>query len=70
MNNPSKSYGFYAPASRTAIRRAVEAFCFYAVMAMVAVAIGFVAAVLVLTAPKRTALIGSALPAVAWEIGR
>lgn len=51
-------------------RRAAEAFCFYATVALVAMAVGFAGAVLVLTAPKRSALIGASLPAVAWEVPR
>lgn len=51
-------------------RRAAEAVCFYAVVALVATAIGFVAAVLILTAPQRKALTLAPLPAVAWSLPR
>lgn len=54
----------------TTARHAAEAFCFYATVALIAMAVGFGGAVLVLTAPKRTALIGASLPAVAWDVRR
>lgn len=64
MRHPAQNNRF------TTARHAAEAVCFYAVVAMVAVAVGFVSAVLVLTAPKRTALLNASLPAVAWEFSR
>lgn len=51
-------------------RRAFEAVCFYAVVVLVALAIGFVTAVVVLTVPKRGGAIGGTLPAVAWDLPR
>lgn len=62
--NPAQYIGF------STIRHAAEAFCFYAVVGIIAVAVGFVAAVLVLTSPSRSKLAFAPLPAVSWETGR
>ncbi len=64
MRHPSTQNRF------TTARRAAEAFCFYSVVALVAVAIGFVGAVLVLTSPSRTALVQAPLPAISWDLRR
>ena len=49
-------------------RRAFEACCFYVVVALIALAVGFVCAVIVLTKPTRSAMVLAPLPAVAWEM--
>ena len=62
MKNPAQHFG--------TARRAFEALCFYAVVALLALAVGFVIAVMVVARPTRSALSLSPLPAVAWEIAR
>ncbi len=51
-------------------RRSFEAFCFFGVVALVALAVGFALAVIVLTKPTRLTLALAPLPAVAWEMPR
>ncbi len=51
-----------------AARRSFEAFCFFGAVALVALAVGFVLAVIVLTKPTRSALVFQPLPAVAWNL--
>lgn len=53
----------------TTARRGAEAFCFYSVVGLTAAAVGFVGAVLILTAPQRTTM-PSSLPGVAWSAPR
>lgn len=52
------------------IRRVASALCLFMFVASVASAIGVVSAVMVLTAPNRSALVLQPLPAVAWELRR
>ena len=61
MKNPAQHFG--------TARRAFEALCFYAVVALLALAVGFVIAVIVVTRPTAATLLAP-LPAVAWEMTR
>lgn len=49
-------------------RRSFEALCFFCGVALLALAVGFVLAVIVLTKPTRSALVFAPLPAVAWNL--
>jgi hypothetical protein len=61
MRHPSQS-GF------STVRRSFEALCFCGGVALLALAVGFVLAVIVLTKPTRSALVFSTVPAVAWNL--
>ena len=65
MRNPAQFYLYF-----DSTWRAFESVCFYVVVALIALAVGFVCAVMVLTKPTRSALAFAPLPAIAWDMPR